>query len=397
MPSHDLQAFIASQVLNVRRSPTRTAPPLARCHRVKTVAPISPAAHAGIVPGDLLVSMNGQSASVLDPELYRLRATERSYVFFSPNTHEKVELTATRVDLGMELQRTAEAVVAGYKPESFDVEPLMTVWEAGAWEALEKLAGLALQARKDRNSPALVFLGAARYELGRRSEGHGLVQEFIQKYMRNWTIGYRAVAGYVVGQDCLASGDRARALTILTEAFDDGPYDRIANAIATLGVPRPTPKTTIAGQQFPGHYELPTLVGPNRTLTLSEALLPMRPGQLFLLCLLDGYRGNGPYNDFMQRYQIFCSSFKDWLVGLHVVTEIAARPPDRDYYFRYEDEAFAKKLPLEVLLDKGGAQTRVIQPTGSPFVMAIDKDVVVHAEGEMSGIDLWKALGAANN
>ena len=398
MSGDALERFVASQILNVRRSPTRTAPPLARCLRVKAVAAVSPAAHAGIGPGDLLVSLNGQSAGVLDPELFRLRAAERSYVFFRPSSHEKVEVTATRIDPGLELQRTPESVIASYKPETFDVEPLVTLWEAGAWDALEKLSGLALQARKgDRNSPALVFLGAARYELGRRDEGFALVQEYVQKYVRNWTTGFRAVAGSVVAKRCEAEGDRAKAITILLQAFDDGPYDRIADAIEALGVPRPKPKTMIAGRQFPGDYELPTLVGAQRTLTLSEALLAMRAGQLFLVCLLDGYRGNGPYNDFMHRYQDFVPTFESWLTGLHVVTEIAERPPDRDYYFRYEDEAIAKKLPLEILLDHDGAQTSSVRPLGSPFVMALDKDAVVRAEGEMSGIDLWRALGAANS
>ena len=102
MASHDLATFIASQILSVRRAATRTAPPLARCQEVKAVAPVSPAAHAGIGPGDLLVSLNGQSAAVLDPKLERLRAAERSYVFFRPSSHEKLEVTkrSFRLDSG---------------------------------------------------------------------------------------------------------------------------------------------------------------------------------------------------------------------------------------------------------------------------------------------------------
>jgi len=50
-------------------------------------------------------------------------------------------------------------------------------------------------------------------------------------------------------------------------------------------------------------------------------------------------------------------------------------------------------LPLELLLDEGSV-TRAVEQTGSPFVVLLDRERRVRAEGELSSVDFWNALAA---
>jgi hypothetical protein len=49
-----------------------------------------------------------------------------------------------------------------------------------------------------------------------------------------------------------------------------------------------------------------------------------------------------------------------------------------------------------VLFDPDGDIGAMYSPTGSPFVMAMDSQGQILSEGEMDGMDLWRALVAAN-
>src|SRR6185295_5781571 len=119
------------------------------------------------------------------------------------------------------------------------------------------------------------------------------------------------------------------------------------------------------------------------------------PGELFAVCLLATYRGNGPYNDFMMRYLNFARWFAPFLKGLHVVTMERERPKDRPHYLRGEDAVVEAGLPLERLLEDGEL-TAVVEQAGSPFVVLLDRDKCVLAEGELSSVELLSSVAAAN-
>ena len=143
MARKEFGAFSRALLKDYRRAPARAEPPLSRCLEVKTVEPGSLADRILLAPGDLLVSMNGQSAGVLNPKLWRRAARIREYIFYSPQTRERIELTTTGIDPGCELKRTTELIKAGYKPESRDPEPLLELWEAGAFPLLLDLSSAA--------------------------------------------------------------------------------------------------------------------------------------------------------------------------------------------------------------------------------------------------------------
>ena len=126
------------------------------------------------------------------------------------------------------------------------------------------------------------------------------------------------------------------------------------------------------------------------------ALLGLKEGAVLLLCLLSSYRANGPYNEFMNRYRTFMRDFKPFLGPLHIITEIKDRYPDRPHYFETEDKMRADQIPFDLLFDPQGDLRGMYQPRVSPFVMAIDARGRILCEGEMEGVEMWRAVIAAN-
>ena len=353
MARAEFEAFTQSLLMNYRRAAARADPPRARCLEVKEVGPGSLAEKILLAPGDLLVSMNGQSAGVLSPKLWRSNAKMREYIFYSPQTRERIELTTTGVDLGCELKRTTEMIQATHKPEVFDPDPLMELWEAGAWPVLLPLATAAVR-KTGENSPIYPIYGAALYETGKRSEAVAVMRNYLEKHVRNWTVNYRGIATFYMGLEKASEGDINAASQVLALAYADLPVDRVASAVAELGLPRPSRAVVWAGKTAPGDYELETLEGEKKVVTMSEALLGLKDGHILLLCLLSSYRGNGPYNEFMQRYLTLIRDFTPFVGPLHVITEVKDRYPDRPHYFETEDKVRAAGAPFNLLFDPQG-------------------------------------------
>ena len=395
MARAEFEAFTQSLLTDYRRVSAKVDPPLSRCLEVKRVEPGSLADKILLTPGDLLVSINGQSASLLSPKWWRAPAKVRQYIFFSPSTRERIELTAPGIDPGCELRRSAAMIQATYKPGSRDPEPLLELWEARAWPLLLQLSAAAVQ-KSGPDSPVYPLYGAALYEAGHVEEGIGAAVRYLREFARNWTTDYRGVAAYYAGLAQIDRGEREKGATLLAEAFKDVPSDQIADAMVNLGLPRPSPPVLWTGKTAPGDYELQTFEGEKKTVTMSEALLGLKEGQIFLLCLLSSYRANGPYNEFMNRYRTFVRDFKPFLGPLHIITEIKDRYPDRPHYFETEDKMRADQIPFDLLFDPEGYLRGMYQPRVSPFVMAIDARGRILCEGEMEGVEMWRAVIAAN-
>lgn len=399
MPRAEFEAFVAAQVPSSRRVPSRSAPPLARCLEVRSVEPGSVGARIGIGVGDLLVSMNGQSASLLQPKLWRIAGRLREYIFYSPSAGERIEATTTGIDPGIELRRTPDLVKATYKPADRDPEPLTELWEAGAWSTLLPQSEAALKAGPP-DTPLLALWGSALWHVGRRAEAMEASGRYIQQYSRGWVMQYLSIASHTLGLARADEGKRDVAIEIMKVAYRNTPMARIADSLEKLGAPRPAPPLLWTDRTTPGDYALPPVDDaanpPPATRTLSSLLGALGPGQLALVCLLDGYRGNGPYNEFMKRYRNYVRDFRPWIGPLHVITEKRPRPQDRAYYFEAEDKARGEGAPFEVLFDERGDVGAQYNPNGSPFVMAIDRDGRIRSEGQMEGPDVWRGLRGAN-
>ena len=224
MPS--LDDFVQKQILSLRRQRAAMPRP-AQCMIVTKVAPRSVAAQAGIAPKDFLAQMDGEPAAALVPELYLYHAPKHTYVFYARSRHESVELVTTGADIGLEVAFTPDAIRATYNPKEPNYKALEALWEARDHATLEALAGETLQ-RGPRDSPALLFRGAALYEAARFDEALKLLHEYHDQFASHWTMNFTAVALFYLGLDALRDGRRDQGFALLETAFDHNAFDRIA-------------------------------------------------------------------------------------------------------------------------------------------------------------------------
>jgi hypothetical protein len=390
MPS--LDDFVRRHILSLT-SERAPMPRPAQCMIVTRVAPGSIAARAGISPKDFLAQMDGEPASKLVPELYVFHAPKHTYVFYARSRHESVVLVTDGIDIGVELAFTPDAIRASYDPKAPNYKALESLWEARDHKTLETLAGDTL-ARGARDSPALVYKGAALYEAGRHDEAMPLIHEYVQQFASHWTMNFTAVGLYYLGQDAIRQGQSEKGLGLLQTAFDYNSFDRIALAIEKQTGARPAAAPPrFKGKRFPINYDLPLLESaPPGRVSLFQTLTEMPPEKWLILCLLDGYRGNGPYNAFMLRYLGWGEHFAPFFHDLHVITEKHERPVQYPQYFRAEDQARKARLPFSLLHDERGLLSAAIEPSGSPHMLVLERSGTIVYEGEMESADLWGLL-----
>ena len=388
----ELAAFIESHVKGLRRDPVGNPPHAVSCLAVKKLAKQCVATRAGVAKGDLLTLVDGSPAGRHSKQLYGQRAKKRLLTFYSRSRQESIELATSGIEIGVELDYTAEAIRARFKPENIDLNALERLWELGDCQGLLELSRRALAVEGNEKTPALLFEGVALWEAGQYEAGLERMRAYLTRYGRNWTMNFAAIAGHYAGLDELRQGRRDEGLAQLQRAFDYSPLESTADAIAEVtGVRPPLEKPRWVGQRFPVDYALPTIEGEKKTVALAPALQAMAEHQLLCVCVLANYRSNGPYYDLLNRYHNFATFFAPFLAGMHAITLEPKRYPDRAAHYRVEDEVRALPLPFEVLLEEGEV-TGALSPKGSPFVLLVDKRGTIVSEGALESVELWNAL-----
>jgi hypothetical protein len=391
----DLTAFVESQVKGLRTEKSDRVPRPASCLSVKRVAGRSVAARAGVAAGDLLSLVDGSPASRLSPKLYDDRARKRLLTFYSRARGEIVELATTGIEVGVELDQTADGIKARFKPSDVDLPALERLWELGDCATLLELSRAVLAVEGGAETPALLFEGVGLWEAGQYAAGLERVHSYLTRFGTNWTMNYASIGVHYLGLEELRRGSRDAGLERLRRAFDYNPLESTADVIAEITGVRPPMKTLRwTGKPFPVDYALPTIEGERKTVALAATLQAMSPGKLLCVCLLASYRSNGPYYDLLNRYHNYATHFAPFLEGLHVLTTEPKRHPHRPFHYVREDEVRAVGLPFEVMLEEGEV-VAALAPSGSPFVLLLDRQGTILYEGELDPVSWWETLAAA--
>ena len=410
-----LDRFVQNMILETSRTPA-TASSAPRTFVVARVAERCIAAQIGVENGWRCDLPDEVGDGLADPNLYRSGTDRRRYVFTSPDGAEQIALTATGVNVGVELMRTSEHLVSRYDPLQPDDTALLELWRQEEWEILKKLSwktltqqrgaagvlNVGLFARflgggkiKLRNSPALLFHGAALYELGQKEEGMARITEFKVQYGHMWPSSYLAVAHFYVAQDKVATGSNELAIDLMVQSYMLQPFERVAKAVEAVAGRRPSLRVWY-GERFPD-YNLDCVDGGTKNIKLYDCLYAMDDSQLMAVCLLGGFRGNAPYSEFMRRYVNYTAWFGSFLHELHVITHRTVRDADRPEHYFGEDLALRSGAPFRVLEDYRAFVQRAIKPATIPTIYLINKQGYVVHEGQLGPIDLWDAVALAGD
>jgi hypothetical protein len=358
---------------------------------------------AGVEEGDYLLYVDEVPASEMDYAEMAIHCAEVRYTFYRPSESAYLYLKAAGSPLGVKFAKADETVLHEYTYgiDAVDHTDLYPIWNRRNWRMLQEIT-------KKAFSPLLVWLnhlgdtadycpeylfnGAALYDSGNRSKGMRRILRFAEIHPESHTKEQSAVVIYYQGQQLLHSGDRTGAIEHLHAAFEHWPHHRITEELQELTGEGPVFKTHWPGQRFPCNYRLQRVVfGDGAWLQLSDELKAMESGQLFIICMLNGYRVNRFYNAFMQRYLGYLNSFPGLIHGLHVVT---SEPWQENHpsYFEHEQRVLEEKGEINLLFDPDWELWNILEPHGSPAIFVLDKNGMVHHEGELLATDLWDVL-----
>jgi hypothetical protein len=391
----ELDAFIELHVKSLRSEAAARPPNPAGCLAITRVAKHSIASRAGLAPHDLLSLVDRSPAAKRPRNLYDDRASKRLYTFYSRARQELVELATTGIEIGVALDHTAEAIRARFDPKAADPSALERLWELGETRVLLELSRKALGVDGNEKTPALLFEGVGMWEAGEYAAGIERVESYLTRFGRDWTMNFASIGIHYIALEELRQGRREAGLERLQNGFEYFPLEATADVIAEItGVRPPLEVPVWAGRPFPVDYALPTIEGEKKTVALAPALQAMRGEQLFCVCLLATYRSNGPYFDFLNRYLNFVTWFEPFLAGMHVITAEPKRYAHRAYHYEREDEVRALPLPFEILLEEGEVVAE-LAPSGSPFIVLLDREGTILYEGELDSVEWWETLARA--
>jgi hypothetical protein len=375
----------------------------ADCLLIKKVSPRSPAGELGLQVGDLVEAVDGRPAAArgldrkLDPN------ATRTWTFVSQGTTRRRIVEAKAAPLGMDLEPTNAALLARIERGQADMAELVPVWERGDWACLEQAASalcspnwlwgavLTLFGHHPRDMPPGLLLGAALYERGKREAGLARILRYHRRFERYHTMQYQAIVRYYLAKEALRQGDREGALSLLLDAYVQGPMDRIGDLLEEVCGERVQKPSYWRGQPFPLDYRLPRLEG-SGTVGLRETLEQLPENGFLTVCLLATYRANGPYDDFLQTFAWQRAHFPQALPRLHVLTMERNESEFARAWLRTENSLHRKKFPLDVLHEADGELTMTLDPPGSPYVLTLDREGQIVGEGVLDEVELWDLL-----
>jgi hypothetical protein len=390
--------FALSQVRDLQRVAGAPMPRPAQCQIVTRIASHGVAAQVGVAKKDLLSAIDGQPAAGIEPRLYEQPVETRAYSFYSRARHERIELVATGIELGIELERTTPAIRAGFDGRSNDPVAQETLWANRDYAVLQDITEKVLGVRGKRETPALLFHGVALYEAGQKRSGIDEVHEYLLKYSKNWTMNFGGIARYYAGLFAQVEGRTEHAQKLFEEAWVYNRSDRMADLLEKATGRRPEkPASRWLQRRFPVEYEYASFDVPEpQRVSLLRALSGMSNDELLCVCLLVSYRSNGPYYDLLQRWQNYLSFMGEFFAGMHVLTLRTERYPDREHHYEMESRVRALGKPFHLLHEDNEAVVMAMAPDRSPSVFLLDRTGTVVYDGDLDSVDTWDALASVS-
>ncbi len=372
------------------------------------VADCSPASHIGLSAGDYLVSVNQQP--VIKINLLEF-LTEGSggvdYRFYSHSQRSYINVTTNRCPLGFTHEPSSVGIVERYKQDGFSGwEDFELLWKRRNWEYLLQISSdsWALRALSTilgkfssefGKSAEVLFKGAALYELGHEEDGMREISWFINNELDNHESYMHAIAYFYAAKWCelLEDIDGCKEWLSAANRSNSGRLDRISQEVYLKKFELPSEDTHWEGQQFPAMFSLETIDKTARH-KLADILASMSNEERLPVCVMPGYRGNGPYNESMLCYRAMYRYFSHRLRPIHVLTDELNKRPDRQWWYENEEAAIDQNIPVIILHDEKRAVADSLENDFTPIFYLLDNTGKIVSEGNFSEpFDYWTTLG----
>lgn len=402
-------AFAKAQLVKVTRRQELKAPLDRDSLIVTAVAPDGPAGQAMIRPGMRLVAVDGRPAVGWLNLAKRVDQSSLHYQFYDPITNILHDVHSTGLRLGIRLIPTAAAIEAEFVPGTLSDRELFQLWELGNWDIMARLCAADVEAvlaprwrHRFYQRPlawltpktSYVMWGVARHQQGHIESGQQMIRAWLELVGWPKSPQYQAILWTIYAIALMADEQREKALSMLYQAYETYPFQRIAAVIARQGATRPFERNAQVGELFPLDFTLPVIHGGQGSLHFGDALQTMRSGQLLLICLMDEEEADEQHHELIGRFVGYMKrDFSGYLAGLYLVTLSKGSPDKVPFYRKLPGELVERyQLGLSLLWDCDGTLTHQLMPPTTPFIYAVRSDGVIVHVGLQDDVDLWNAL-----
>jgi len=374
---------------------------------ITAVAQGSPAEIIGISKNDRLVSFNGED---FDEQATLDNTAEESVLqcrFYLRSSHSFLDLKIDPLPLGVLAEPPSNKLVANMRSMGFvGWEAFHLLWERREWEKLliasEKVYsnnGLSKLIRKIWNNfglnTGMLYTGAALFELNREQEGIDLIVHFMNTEMRGCDTHEHAIAYFYLARWCELLDNTEDMMTWYAEADRNNAnrFKRISHAVYSKGLQPYPERYRWKGKAFPMLYNLKSLSDSKEMVSLTKALNSMSADQLLPICVMPGYRNNGPYNEAMGCYRSIYPYLCDRLLPLHIILDTLESAPENEWRQYHENMARETGIPFVLLHDPDSEVSESLELEFSPVFYCLNNEGNIIHDGNMkTGYDYWTVL-----
>ncbi len=405
---------------------------------LRTVHPNSPAGLLGLQAGDILHALNGGVFDEMDlKKTFQPRRFGRSYSFdlLRPSTREKIRIKGKTFPFGAQYGQTVDSFVVSLRNGDPDPHDISGFWKYGPdgalaelWPAFEAYNLRLLQlngapydgafpkfvpptaplAGEDVIWPGafawLALCAAYAGEWDRAQHVLGLVNDHFDRSGDSGMMDMFAAMAFTRSMIAENKGYKDNALAHLDHAIEMSPetevlYRHRSQLSQEASSPPPSP---FIGRSL--DYVLPKtdptqkFSQSGKDVSFQDTVSGLKPGDLILVCLMSGYRTNGPYVEGFQRAHIPLSRLKARFKAVHIITSWDASR-SRDLPWPVMEPTLEKSgVNISVLFDQEDTVSDNIGILGAPTNLVIDHTGTIIADGWLAGDEiLWDGLGTAES
>lgn len=373
---------------------------------ISEVAPNSPAYLIGMREGDYLISIDGKNVRN-QTSLEELEPSEQHrYVIYSSKNQTLTQFSIDPVPLGIMIVPTSYQIVEQLHIWNFDSwDELRLLWERGDWDALLKASNrlsfdglrsmiLRLFFKNFGYTAAMVYKGAALFELGHEKIGIELINNIVSRNLDRYETQEHAIAFYYLAKWHALIDERNQSRKYLAEAeyYNSGDFGKISEEARNAGIAPNTNRYDWLSKTFPTDYSLP-IVGCNEMITLSDSLNNMDNDQLLPVCVMPSYRGNGPYNSALLCYKKIFPYLDQKLLPIQIIADNITDDSSENWRYSEESELEKSNIPFNRLYDENLVVSSALKIRVSPVLYLLNNRAEVIYEGSLdNSYDYWKAF-----